>query len=80
MKISIDIDCTPAEARAFFGLPDLTAVNNVVTQALSERVQENIDTLSDPVRFWERAVATGGQSFDAMQAAFQQALKAKDNG
>ena len=23
MKISVDIDCTPAEARHFFGLPDL---------------------------------------------------------
>ncbi|NNU15729.1 hypothetical protein HK107_05275 [Parvularcula sp. ZS-1/3] len=80
MKISIDIDCTPAEARAFFGLPDLTAVNEVVTEALKVRVQENIDTLSDPVRFWERAMATSGQSFDAMQAAFGQAMKAADKG
>ena len=70
MKITINVDCTPEEARTFFGLPDLTAVNQVVTDALAIRVQENIDTLSDPVRFWERAMATGGQSFEAMQAAF----------
>lgn len=75
MKITINVDCTPEEARSFFGLPDLRAVNQVVTDALAVRVQENIDTLSDPVRFWERAMATGGQSLEAMQAAFTQANK-----
>ena len=24
MKVSVDVDCTPAEARAFLGLPDVT--------------------------------------------------------
>jgi len=75
MKITINVDCTPEEARTFFGLPDLTSVNKVVTDALSVRVQENLDSLSDPVKFWERAMATGGQSFEAMQAAFAQGAK-----
>lgn len=78
MKVTIDIDCTPAEARAFFGLPDVSAVNAVVVDALKQRVQDNIDTLSDPVKFWERAVLTGGQSLDALQAAMAQAMKARD--
>ncbi|MEE4208430.1 MAG: DUF6489 family protein [Parvularcula sp.] len=78
MKITVDIDCTPAEARAFFGLPDLSAVNAVVTDALKRRVEENIETLSDPVRFWERAMASGTQGFDAMQAAFAQAMQTQD--
>ncbi|MEM9839688.1 MAG: DUF6489 family protein [Pseudomonadota bacterium] len=78
MKITIDIDCTPEEARTFFGLPDLKGVNAVVTTALEARVKENIDTLSDPVRFWERAMSTGGQSFDAIQAMFAQAAKTTD--
>jgi hypothetical protein len=26
MKISVDVDCTPEEARRFLGLPDLTPV------------------------------------------------------
>lgn len=58
------------------GLPDLTTVNNVMTDALTERVKENIDTLTDPVRFFERAMSTGGQSLEALQAAFGQATKA----
>lgn len=27
MKISVDVDCTPEEARRFMGLPDLTPVH-----------------------------------------------------
>ncbi|GGY46466.1 DUF6489 family protein [Parvularcula lutaonensis] len=78
MKITIDIDCTPEEARTFLGLPDLTAVNQVMTDSLKARMEENIDTLSDPARFWERAMLAGGQSFEAMQAMMAQALKAQD--
>ncbi|WP_340266473.1 DUF6489 family protein [Sphingobium mellinum] len=28
MKLSVDVDCTPAEARAFLGLPDLTPIHD----------------------------------------------------
>ena len=80
MKITINVECTPEEARTFLGLPDVSAVNTIITDALSDRVKDNIETLSDPVRFWERAMVSGGQSFEAMQAAFSQAVKAADKG
>lgn len=28
MKITVDCDCTPAEARAFLGLPDVTPIHD----------------------------------------------------
>lgn len=28
MKITVDVDCTPAEARAFLGLPDVTPIHD----------------------------------------------------
>lgn len=28
MKVSVDVDCTPAEARAFLGLPDVTPLHD----------------------------------------------------
>ncbi|MEM0929556.1 MAG: DUF6489 family protein [Pseudomonadota bacterium] len=80
MKITVNLDCTPEEARTLMGLPDLTAVNAVMTDALTERVKENIDTLSDPVRFFERAMSTGGQSLEMIQAAFAQATKSAGKG
>ena len=43
MKITIDIDCTPEEARRFLGLPDFAAVN----EALQQRMAENLKSM-DP--------------------------------
>lgn len=80
MKITVNIDCTPEEARTFMGLPDVTAVNKVFTDALTERAKDNIDTLSDPVKFFERAMSTGGQSLEMLQAAFAQATKGSGKG
>jgi hypothetical protein len=34
MKVSIDIDCSPEEARRFLGLPDLTPVHDVFVEKL----------------------------------------------
>ncbi len=42
MKITVDIDCTPLEARAFLGLPDVTPVQEAFVEALRERMTETI--------------------------------------
>ena len=28
MKVTVDVDCTPTEARAFLGLPDVTPIHD----------------------------------------------------
>jgi hypothetical protein len=28
MKVTVDVDCTPAEARTFLGLPDVTPIHD----------------------------------------------------
>ena len=75
MKISLDIDCTPQEARSFFGLPDLESVNAIVTEELERRTRENLDTLSDPQAFWERAMASGAGGMEAFGRLFGQGTK-----
>lgn len=42
MKVSIEIDCTPAEARDFFGLPDVRPVQEAATEAVRQRIAEMI--------------------------------------
>lgn len=74
MKLTINVDCTPEEARAFFGLLDVAPVNDMIVQAMVERTKENIDTLSDPTRFWEHAMNTGGASMDMMSKIFGAAM------
>ena len=40
MKISVDVDCTPEEARRFFGLPDLTPVHAAYVEKMTKAVNE----------------------------------------
>ncbi len=42
MKISFDIDCTPAEARAFLGLPDLTPLHQLYLDKMSGLMTDGI--------------------------------------
>lgn len=79
MKITVNIDCTPAEARAFFGLPDVAPVNETIVAAMVERTKENIDTLSDPKLFWERAMAAGGSGMESMRSLFAAAMRSQDD-
>jgi hypothetical protein len=39
MKINIEIECTPEEARSFMGLPDVSAANNVYVENLAKAMQ-----------------------------------------
>ena len=40
MKFKVDIDCTPDEARAFFGLPDVKPLQEALLPEVEERLRE----------------------------------------
>ena len=40
MKVSVDIDCTPEEARRFLGLPDLTPVHEAYVERMTRMASE----------------------------------------
>ncbi|HMP63867.1 DUF6489 family protein [Phenylobacterium sp.] len=42
MKMTVEIDCTPAEARAFLGLPDVTDINEKMVAEMSRRMEANM--------------------------------------
>jgi hypothetical protein len=46
MKVNIEIDCTPLEARQFFGLPDLAPMQTAVMDKLQQQMTSNIDKLN----------------------------------
>jgi hypothetical protein len=37
MKVNIDIDCTPLEARQFFGLPDVQPMQQAILAEMEKR-------------------------------------------
>jgi hypothetical protein len=46
MKVNIEIDCTPLEARQFFGLPDVSPMQTAVMDKLQQQMMSNIDKVS----------------------------------
>ena len=46
MKLNIEIDCTPEEARRFLGLPDVAAMQDAVMAQIQKQVQDGIAAAS----------------------------------
>lgn len=49
MKINVEIDCTPEEARQFLGLPDVSQANQFYVDAIAKGMKgaANVDQLQD---------------------------------
>jgi hypothetical protein len=46
MKVNIEIDCTPLEARQFMGLPDVSPMQTAVMDKLQKQMMSNIEKIS----------------------------------
>lgn len=61
MKVKFDIECTPQEARIFFGLPDVEPMQTALMKELEDRLRDNIRSL-DPetmLKTWLPATIQG---------------------
>ena len=61
MKAKIEVECTPEEARAFLGLPDVTALNKALTEEMQARLKANMAALQ-PEELMKNWMAFGGQA------------------
>jgi hypothetical protein len=55
MKVNVEIDCTPLEARQFMGLPDVGPMQTAVMDQLQQQMTSNIDKMISPeslIRSW----------------------------
>jgi Family of unknown function (DUF6489) len=69
MKINVDIDCTPQEARTFLGLPDVEKMQDAVMAQLQAKMMENINSL-DPESMMKTWMPAGIQGMEQMQKMF----------
>jgi hypothetical protein len=58
MKMTIEVDCTPEEARRFLGLPDVSALNDHMVAEMSKRIDANISLLN-PEEFMKNWMTFG---------------------
>jgi len=54
MKFTVDVDCTPEEARRFLGLPDLTPVHDVYIEKMKSYMSDGAapEMFGDMVKAW----------------------------
>jgi hypothetical protein len=79
MKITIEVDCTPEEARSFLGLPDVSAANNVYVENIAKAMQgvSNPDQLQQ----YASALAPMGQvGLKLFQSFVEGGMKASQRG
>lgn len=69
MKVTIDIDCTPEEAREFMGLPDVKPMQDAMIKELEERMRTNLQSMDTETMF-KTWLPAGVQNFEQMQKMF----------
>ena len=66
MKMTIEVDSTPVEARSFLGLPDVTPLNDYIVEEMKRRMDANIAML-EPETLLKSWMAMGGQATEQFQ-------------
>jgi hypothetical protein len=68
MKITMNVDCTPEEARAFQGLPDVKPMQEQLMGELQERMAANIRAMEPEamLRTWLPATLKGFEQIQEM--------------
>jgi hypothetical protein len=68
MKITVDVDCTPEEARAFLGLPDVKPMQDALLAQVQERMTSSLSAM-DPetmIKTWLPAQVQGMEQLQKM--------------
>lgn len=75
MKVTVEVDCTPVEARAFLGLPDVSAFNDHMVGEMIARFEKNaaLVDLEPMMKGW---MTLGGQAQEALLNIMGKAARA----
>jgi hypothetical protein len=69
MKITINIDCTPEEARRYMGLPDVAPMQEAMLKEMQERMMANITSMQ-PAEMMKTWMPIGIESWSELQKTF----------
>ncbi len=69
MKVTIDIDCTPEEARAFLGLPDVAPMQAAMMAEIEKQMKANLQAM-DPETLFRTWLPATIQNWEQLQKLF----------
>lgn len=79
MKITVDVDCTPEEARAFLGLPDVRPMQDAMMAEITERMKTNLASM-DAETMLKTWMPVGIQGMEQFQKMFWSQMSAMAGG
>ena len=59
MKMTVEVDCTPEEARRFLGLPDVTEANEAYVEAVTKAIKG--ESSVEQMQAYAKQIAPVGQ-------------------
>lgn len=71
MKIHLDVDCTPEEARAFFGLPNVAPMQEAVMKEIQDRMMAAMKG-TDAETLFKTWLPAGAAGLEQLQKMFWQ--------
>ncbi|MDP8916486.1 MAG: DUF6489 family protein [Pseudomonadota bacterium] len=79
MKVRIEAECTPEEARAFLGLPNVAPFNDQLVEEMTRRMQGNLNSMQ-PEEIWRSWMVWGGQAQEQFRNLVATATRAATGG
>ncbi|WP_289297530.1 DUF6489 family protein [uncultured Reyranella sp.] len=69
MKVNVEVTCTPEEARAFMGLPDIKPMQDRIMGEIEERLRNSLGAMN-PETIFKTWLPASMQGMDQMQQVF----------
>lgn len=69
MKVNVNVECTPEEARAFLGLPDVRPMQETMMKEIEQRMRQGM-TAMEPEALLKVWLPLGVQGFEHAQKLF----------
>ncbi len=69
MKITVNVDCTPEEARTFLGLPDVKPMQDVLMKQVQDQMATNLHAM-EPETMLKVWLPAGVQGMEQLQKMF----------
>lgn len=69
MKVNVNVECTPEEARAFIGLPNIAPLQERMMKEMENQMAENLQNL-DPETFMKTWLPLTMEGWGEMQKMF----------
>lgn len=79
MKVTVNVECTPEEARSFMGLPDVQPMQAALMQELQERLSSNMRAMA-PESLFKAWLPANVQSADQLQKMFWDQVQSTMSG